>query len=207
MIVIPALTEDGRNALADLEGASPGGGFVTSRPAARTELVPGHIVRHHGAWMAVTDIRHNGIHGLTRASLVDASGCLTTCVLVGSQAAVIRTDTRIDPGTLHKIFPHHGAPEARDDGDQVRVAFAWQQTITYHSVLTFARAAIRAAGHDPDDQAGVLAWLQAGARGMNWAGRVDIDQDWTGVMTRQVNSATILPGPPGADAPDPRRPG
>ncbi len=190
VIVIEALTKDGRNVLADLDG-----GLVTSGRVPRTQISPGDIVRHHGAWTAVTDVRHDGIHGITTAIVVDAAGILALCILAGSDSAEARTDTRIDPGTLYQIFAHQGEPEARADGEAVSVAFAWRQTITYLSALTFSAAAIRAAGHDPEDPAGILAWLRAGAAGPGWPGRIDMYRDYTGVADRTVDSARILPGP------------
>jgi hypothetical protein len=103
-VTIDALLKDGRPALADLEGASPGGGQVTSETRYRTRIVPGDVIRDGGAWMVVTEAGHNGILGMTRLALLDADGDLVTRTLVAGEVIEARTDARIDPDTLYKLI-------------------------------------------------------------------------------------------------------
>ncbi len=103
-VTIDALLQDGRPALADLEGASPGGGQVTSETRHRTRIVPGDVVRDGGAWKVVTEAGHNGIVGMTRLALLDAAGDLVTRTLIACAAIEARTDARIDPDTLYKLI-------------------------------------------------------------------------------------------------------
>lgn len=101
---IDALLTDGRPALADLEGASPGGGQVTSETRHRTRITPGDVVRDGGAWKVVTEAGHNGIVGMTRLALLDADGDLVTRTLIDCEAIEARTDARLDPDTLYKLI-------------------------------------------------------------------------------------------------------
>lgn len=105
MITTDALLEDGRSALDDLQGASPGGGFVTSQSRPRAQLAPGDIVRWCGTWTVVAAISHNGVTGLSRAALVTAAGELTRNTLTHGEGMDTRTDARIDPDTLYKLMP------------------------------------------------------------------------------------------------------
>jgi hypothetical protein len=98
-----ALTAAGRSALADMDGASPGGGLVTSEPAYGPQITPGDVVRYCGAWMAVTEAGHNGILGLTRLALIDAAGAVTAHAMLASDVIDRRTDARIDPQSLYKL--------------------------------------------------------------------------------------------------------
>jgi hypothetical protein len=103
MITIDALGKDGRNILRDLDGASPTGGFVRSESRPRTSLVPGDVVREAGAWAVVSDVRHNGVHGITSLAVITADGETVRHTLVLSDVADVRTDARIDPDTLWKL--------------------------------------------------------------------------------------------------------
>jgi hypothetical protein len=104
-----ALTADGRSALADMDGASPGGGLVTSQAAYGPQITPGDVVRYCGAWMAVTEAGHNGILGLTRLALIDAAGAVTAHTMLASDVIDRRTDARIDPDTLYKLADRSAA--------------------------------------------------------------------------------------------------
>ena len=104
-----ALTTDGRSVLFDLEGASPGGGQVTSQPAYGPQVTPGDVVSYCGAWMAVTEAGHNGILGLTRLALIDAAGAVTPHAMLASDVIGRRTDARIDPQTLYKLADQSAA--------------------------------------------------------------------------------------------------
>lgn len=106
---LDALTADGRSALFDLEGASPGGGQVTSQPAHGPQITPGDVVRYCGAWMAVTGASHNGILGLTRLAMIDAAGAVTPHTMLASDVIDRRTDARIDPDTLYKLADQSAA--------------------------------------------------------------------------------------------------
>lgn len=106
---IDALLKDGRSALFDLDGASPGGGQVTSQPAYGPQVTPGDVVRYCGAWMAVTEAGHNGILGLTRLALIDAAGDVTRHAMLASDVIDRRTDARIDPQTLYKLADQSAA--------------------------------------------------------------------------------------------------
>ena len=106
---IDALLKDGRSALFDLDGASPGGGQVTSQPAYGPQITPGDVVRYCGAWMAVTEAGHNGILGLTRLALIDAAGAVTRHAMLASDVLDRRTDARIDPQTLYKLADQSAA--------------------------------------------------------------------------------------------------
>lgn len=104
MITIDALLKDGRSALADLDGASPTGGFVTSVSRPACTLLTGDVIRHRGGWHVVSDVRHNGRHGISEAVLVAGSGESVIGVWAG-ESAEVRTDARIDPDTLWKLQP------------------------------------------------------------------------------------------------------
>jgi len=103
MITIDALLKDGRSALSDLEGASPSGGFVTSESRPGRTLLPGDVVRSCGAWHVVTDVRHNGVTGVTHAVIADFVGMTSVVLLASGESAEVRSDTRIDPDTLWKL--------------------------------------------------------------------------------------------------------
>jgi hypothetical protein len=98
-----ALTADGRSRLADMDGASPGGGLVTSQPAHGPQITPGDVVRYCGTWMAVTEAGHNGILGITRLALIDAAGAVACHTMLASDVLDRRTDAGIDPQTLYKL--------------------------------------------------------------------------------------------------------
>jgi hypothetical protein len=156
-----ALTTDGRSALIDMEGASPGGGQVTSEPAYGPQITPGDVVGYCGAWMAVTDAGHNGILGLTRLAMINAAGAVTRHTMLASDVIGRRTDARIDPDTLYKLADQsaayryistaHGAPAGAVDDEQLA---AWieeahgasldEGTITaLHDVARLARVAVQ----------------------------------------------------------------
>jgi hypothetical protein len=105
----------------------------------------------------------------------------------------VRTDIRINPATLHKLGRHDGVPQAQPGDDTVTVVIDWQQAGRYRSVLNLRRITLAAAGYDPDDQAGVLAWLRAESAGITWAGRLDLRRDLAEVTGRTVDGAQILP--------------
>lgn len=109
MVIIDARLKDGRSALCDLEGTSPGGGLVTTESRNRVTLTPGDVIRDCGewasSWAVVADVRHNGISGITNAGLVSAEGQVWHRVLTSSDSVEVRTDTRIDPETLYKLLP------------------------------------------------------------------------------------------------------
>jgi hypothetical protein len=107
--MIDALLKDGRSALSDLEGVSPGGGLVTSQPCYGPQITPGDVVRYCGAWMAVTEASHNGILGLTRLVMIDAAGAAIRHTMLASDVIDRRTDARIDPATLYKLADRSAA--------------------------------------------------------------------------------------------------
>jgi hypothetical protein len=103
LTTIDALLKDGRSALADLHGASPGGGPVTSETAPRTRITPGDVVRHDGAWVVVAGVSHDGVTGITRLAMIDQDGALILDTMITSDAIEVRTDARIDPDSLFKL--------------------------------------------------------------------------------------------------------
>lgn len=109
MITIDAHGKDGRNILPDLDGASPTGGYVSSEYRPRHKLTVGDVIRDHdgagGQWSVIADIRHNGIIGISHVGIIRADGTSHVWILVPSDGADVRTDTRIDPDTLWRIAP------------------------------------------------------------------------------------------------------
>lgn len=105
MLTIDALLKSGRSALYDLEGASPASGFVTTESRNRVTLTPGDVIRESGSWVAVADVRHNGISGISSVGFVSAEGQVWYRTLTSTDAVEVRTDTRIDPDTLYKLVP------------------------------------------------------------------------------------------------------
>lgn len=103
MITIDALGKDGASILPGIDGSSPSGGLVTSEPREHVTLRPGDVVRKAGAWCVVTDVRHNGITGLTTYSLVWPDGSAGRSTAPSDTSLEVRTDTRIDPFTLYKL--------------------------------------------------------------------------------------------------------
>lgn len=103
MITIDALLTTGESALTDLDGASPTGGQVRSETRDHSALAPGDVVRDHGAWSVVADVRHNGITGITAAGLIRKDGTFAARALVSSDVMDVRIDARIDPDTLYKL--------------------------------------------------------------------------------------------------------
>jgi hypothetical protein len=99
-VTIHAELKDGRPALADLDGASPTGGMVTSASRPGRELLPGDVIRSCGTWCVVTDVRHNGITGVSHAMIADQVGMTSVLLITGAGSAEVRTDARIDPDTL-----------------------------------------------------------------------------------------------------------
>jgi hypothetical protein len=140
---IDALLNDGRSALSDLEGASPGGGQVTSEPAYGPQITPGDVVRYCGSWMAVTEASHNGILGLTRLAMIDAAGAVTPYTMLASDVIDRRTDARIDPDTLYKLADQSAAyryvstaPGATDGAVDDQQLAAWIEGRTYREALS-----------------------------------------------------------------------
>ncbi len=206
MRLIDALTADGRSALAHLDGTPPPGGLATTRPCPLTEVVPGDIVRRHGGpWTAVLDISHSGLDGLTYLDRVAADGCRIAHHAPSTGSIDVRTDVRINPATLHKLSRADDGPRAQPGDDTVTVVLDWRQAGRYRSVLNLSRITLAAAGYDPDDPEGVLAWLRAEAAGGAWAMRLDLRRDLAEVTGRRVVSAQIIPaiGPAGS-SPRPR---
>ena len=115
MITIDALGKNGQSILPDLDGASPTGGQVRSESRPRYSIAPGDVVRdgsaHDGQWSVVADVRHNGILGISTIGLIRADGTSAVWVLTLTDAANVRTDTRIDPDTLWQIVPEPTAAE------------------------------------------------------------------------------------------------
>jgi hypothetical protein len=106
VIVIDALLKDGRPALADLQGASPSGGQVRSESRVVVTLTPGDLMRHNGEWAVVWEVAHHGGTGLTRLLLLTADSMWRNPgALAAGQSVEVRTDARIDPGTLWKLTP------------------------------------------------------------------------------------------------------
>jgi hypothetical protein len=106
MIEIDALLEDGRSALDGLQGASPSGGQVTSESRLPVTLTPGDLMRHGGEWMVAWEVAHYGGSGITRLLLLNADGMWRNPgALAAGQSVEVRTDARIDPGTLWKLIP------------------------------------------------------------------------------------------------------
>ena len=191
---IDALTADGRNALAGLDGASPPEGLATTRPCPLTEIVPGDIVRHHGGpWTVVIDICHDGLAGITTVTRAAADGCVIVHNTPSAHSIEVRTDTRINPATLHQLARRGGGTQAPPGDDTVTVALDWHQAARYRSVLDLSRITLAAAGYDPGDPAGVLAWLRAEAAGITWAGQLDLRRDLAEVTGRTVDGAQIIP--------------
>ena len=190
---INALTADGRNALAVLDGAPAPAGLATTRPCPLTEIVPGDIARHHGGpWTVVTGICHDGLGGITTVTRAAADGCVIVHNTPSAHSIEVRTDTRINPATLHQLA-RRGGTQAPAGGDTVTVALEWHQAARYRSVLTLSRITLAAAGYDPGDPAGVLAWLRAEAAGITWAGQLDLRRDLAEVTGRTVDGAQFIP--------------
>ena len=134
MTMLDALTADGRSALIDLDGVSPGGGFVTSEPAHGPQITPGDVVRYGGALMAVTEAAHNAVYDLTWLAMIDAHGSPARHMLAAPEVIERRTDVRIIPGSLYKLADSSaaaryvstapGAADGRVDDSQLA---AWIQ--------------------------------------------------------------------------------
>jgi hypothetical protein len=102
MKIIDAAGADGRSILPDLQGASPGGGFVASESRPSHQIAVGHLVRHHG-WSVVAAIAQDGITGLCRLAVIDADGDVGTLAFARSQSGEVRTDAMNSPDTLFKL--------------------------------------------------------------------------------------------------------
>jgi hypothetical protein len=163
IITIDALLKNGQSALTDLEGASPGRGHVTSRPAYGHEITPGDVVRHCGTWMAVTEAAHKGILGLTYLAMIDAAGAAAFHTMVCSDVIDRRTDARIDPETLYKLCDRSCAAR------YVRAA---------HSP--------GAAGDVPDEQ--LAAWLEGAHETSLDDGRISDLHDVARIARRAVQA-------------------
>lgn len=158
MITLDALGKDGSIILPDLQGASPGGGLVTSEWRACGKLAPGDVVRHDG-WAVIAGISHDGVTGTGQAALITAVGEISRRFLVAGEGMDTRTDTRIDPRTLYKLMPREPVFKPGRGDDAVEFA---------------ARAArLRCAGEgtggddrEHDDAFAVLDQLIADARNL-----------------------------------------
>jgi hypothetical protein len=122
MIAIDALLRDGRSALTDLQGSSPTGGFVASESRVCTRIVPGDLLRHSFDWTVAARTLHHGILGLTEIILIGQGGVIAEPkVFFSAQSAEVRTDARIDPGTLSSLvpdWPHHNWALAANTASQ-----------------------------------------------------------------------------------------
>ena len=114
MITIDALGKDGANILPELQDASPTGGYVQSEYRDGSRLEPGDVVRHDGAWAVVMRAGTATVYGAGRtvldispmAEILTADGTLQRQTFYLASGTEVRTDTRIDPGTLASIEPH-----------------------------------------------------------------------------------------------------
>lgn len=102
-VTIGARLQDGRTALADLQGASPTGGQVTSESRHRTRLSPGDVIRSGSPWTVVIEAGHNGVLGLTTVATLDEEGVMAVRTMAACETAETRTDVRIDPDTLYQL--------------------------------------------------------------------------------------------------------
>jgi hypothetical protein len=103
MIEIDALGKDGHSILHDLQGASPGGGFVTSAAWSPRQVNTGDLVSSMATWCAVIGVRRNGLTGVTHVALVDHAGIASGLLLTAFDSVTVRTDARIDPDSLWKL--------------------------------------------------------------------------------------------------------
>ena len=96
--------------LAEIQGWAPAGGFVRSEWRQGAKLEPGDLFRHDGAWAVIT-ARGQAVTRDGRGEVIDKSPAYTwrdmhdesgTHVLWHAVAdgVEVRTDTRIDPGTI-----------------------------------------------------------------------------------------------------------
>ena len=94
--------------LAEIQGWAPAGGFVRSERRSGIALQPGDLFRYNGAW-AVIAARGEAVTSNGRGEVIDKSPAVAwrdmdgnrgTRVLWSSEGAEVRTDTRIDPGTI-----------------------------------------------------------------------------------------------------------
>ena len=121
---IDARLPDGSNALAEFQGASPAGGFVTSQPAKRDSLAPGDVVDCSGPWTVVATVTHNGILGISTVVVITAAGDVIRETLMQTDVRQRRTDMRINADTLHKLLPPGGAPNLRAPRESLALEFA-----------------------------------------------------------------------------------
>ena len=138
MTVISALGSNGRSILPGLQGASPARGLVASESVPRTRLVPGHLVRHHGGWAVITDIRHDGIHGITTAGLLGAlAHPAPDHACMGPSQPRSAPTPEIDPARLHKLI-RYATRKLCDDCYQAASPACWlnaRTTATCHSTM------------------------------------------------------------------------
>jgi hypothetical protein len=93
--------------LAEIQGWAPAGGFVRSEWRNGVALEPGDLMRLNGAWAVIT-ARGEAVTKDGRGEVVDRSPAIAwrsegddgTRILWSSEGAEVRTDTRIDPGTI-----------------------------------------------------------------------------------------------------------
>ena len=102
MIEIDALLTTGEPALVDLHGASPTGGQVGDEARDADRLRPGDVIWSDTGWVVVADVRHNGIMGVTSLAAFTRDGDLIQQTYTGD-SAMVRTDTRINAGSLWKL--------------------------------------------------------------------------------------------------------
>ena len=116
MITIDALGKDGASILPDLAGASPSGGYVTTASKPCTELRCGDVLRGGDYWAVIAGVAHNAILGSVTVATITDTGSIERATYWAGESVEYRTDTRIDPDTLHKLTGYHAQSElARDD--------------------------------------------------------------------------------------------
>jgi hypothetical protein len=97
--------------LAEIQGWAPAGGFVRSEWRNGMRLEPGDLMRHDGAWAVITEWEIvSRIDVATREVVAsapaiawrDMNGNIGARILwaAESDGAEVRTDTRIDSGTI-----------------------------------------------------------------------------------------------------------
>jgi hypothetical protein len=116
MITIDALGKDGASILPGLAGASPSGGFVTTGTKPCTDLRCGDVLRGGNYWAVIAGLAHNAILGCVTVATIADTGEVDRRTYWAGESVEYRTDTRIDPDTLHKLTDYHtGSKLSRND--------------------------------------------------------------------------------------------
>lgn len=102
-VTIDVIGKDGRPVIADLEGASPTGGLVTSAWKLDRDITVGDVIRYRGRWMVAVKTLTFADLGLTRVSVRGPDLKTRRLELFDGMGAEVRTDCGIDPGSLDQL--------------------------------------------------------------------------------------------------------